>query len=43
MIRGHFIDAMRATASLRISEATRSSAITAHAPAFSAIFACSAL
>src|SRR5882762_6701492 len=39
-----FIDAMRATPpSLRISEGTRSSAITAHAPAFSAIFACSAL
>src|SRR5229473_3363598 len=38
------IDAMRATPpSLRISEGTRSSAITAHAPAFSAIFACSAL
>src|SRR5712664_2734246 len=37
------IDAMRATPpSLRISEGTRSSAITAHAPAFSAIFACSA-
>src|ERR1700687_1920267 len=38
------IDAIRATPpSLRISEGTRSSAITAHAPAFSAIFACSAL
>src|SRR5260370_20530273 len=38
------IDAMRATPpSLRISEGTRSSAITAHAPAFAAIFACSAL
>src|SRR5712692_6134050 len=38
------IDAMRATPpSLRISEGTRSSAITAQAPAFSAIFACSAL
>src|SRR6267378_2318816 len=38
------IDAMRATPpSLRMSEGTRSSAITAHAPAFSAIFACSAL
>src|SRR6266849_101472 len=37
------IDAMRATPpSLRISDGTRSSAITAHAPAFSAIFACSA-
>src|SRR5713226_6316865 len=37
------IDAMRATPpSLRMSEGTRSSAITAHAPAFSAIFACSA-
>src|SRR5713226_3757508 len=37
------IDAMRATPpSLRISEGTRSRAITAHAPAFSAIFACSA-
>src|SRR6266478_6226869 len=37
------IDAIRATPpSLRISEGTRSSAITAHAPAFSAIFACSA-
>src|SRR5438552_2309147 len=38
------IDAMRATPpSLRISEGTRSSAITAQAPAFSAILACSAL
>src|SRR6266566_469650 len=38
------IEAMRATPpSLRMSEGTRSSAITAHAPAFSAIFACSAL
>src|SRR5437868_1375297 len=38
------IDAIRATPpSLRISEGTRSSAITAQAPAFSAIFACSAL
>src|SRR6266404_985909 len=38
------IDAMRATPpSLRMSEGTRSSAITAQAPAFSAIFACSAL
>src|SRR5439155_420590 len=38
------IDAIRATPpSLRISEGTRSNAITAHAPAFSAIFACSAL
>src|SRR5712664_3280918 len=38
------IDAIRATPpSLRISEGTRSSAITAHAPAVSAIFACSAL
>src|SRR6267154_585246 len=38
------IEAMRATPpSLRISEGTRSSAITAHAPAFSAILACSAL
>src|SRR5713226_646425 len=37
------IEAMRATPpSLRISEGTRSNAITAHAPAFSAIFACSA-
>src|SRR5712672_1070649 len=37
------IEAMRATPpSLRISEGTRSSAITAQAPAFSAIFACSA-
>src|SRR3989440_7951422 len=37
------IDAMRATPpSLRISEGTRSNAITAHAPAFSAILACSA-
>src|SRR5260370_4962855 len=37
------IDAMRPTPpSLRMSEGTRSSAITAHAPAFSAIFACSA-
>src|SRR5712691_1885746 len=37
------IDAIRATPpSLRISDGTRSSAITAHAPAFSAIFACSA-
>src|SRR5713226_3203394 len=37
------IDAMRATPpSLRMSEGTRSSAITAHAPAFSAILACSA-
>src|SRR2546425_475335 len=37
------MDAMRATPpSLRISEGTRSSAITAHAPAFSAILACSA-
>src|SRR5437879_2621734 len=37
------MDAMRATPpSLRMSEGTRSSAITAHAPAFSAIFACSA-
>ena len=36
--------AMRATPpSLRISEGTRSSAITAEAPAFSAITACSAL
>src|SRR5271163_1989391 len=36
--------AMRATPpSLRISEGTRSSAITAHAPASSAILACSAL
>ncbi len=41
MIRGA---AMRATPpSLRISEGTRSSAITAHAPASSAILACSAL
>src|SRR5216684_6432819 len=38
------IDAMRATPpSLRMSEGTRSSAITAQAPAFSAICACSAL
>src|SRR5580692_8660353 len=38
------MEAMRATPpSLRISEGTRSSAITAQAPAFSAIFACSAL
>ena len=38
------MDAMRATPpSLRISEGTRSSAITAEAPAFSAIMACSAL
>src|SRR5580704_7688120 len=38
------IDAMRATPpSLRMSDGTRSSAITAQAPAFSAIFACSAL
>ncbi len=38
------MDAMRATPpSLRMSEGTRSSAITAQAPAFSAIFACSAL
>ena len=38
------IGAMRATPpSLRISEGTRSSAITAAAPAFSAISACSAL
>src|SRR5258708_14214149 len=37
------IDAMRATRpSWRISEGTRSSAIAARAPAFSAIFACSA-
>src|SRR5215472_13747889 len=37
------MDAMRATPpSLRMSDGTRSSAITAHAPAFSAIFACSA-
>src|SRR6266851_3295795 len=37
------IEAMRATPpSLRMSEGTRSSAITAHAPAFSAILACSA-
>src|SRR3989442_166446 len=37
------IDAIRATPpSLRISDRTRSSAITAHAPAFSPIFACSA-
>src|SRR5712691_929649 len=37
------IEAMRATPpSLRISEGTRSRAITAHAPAFSAILACSA-
>src|SRR6266480_6068687 len=37
------IDAMRATPpSLRISEGTRSNAITAHAPAFSAMLACSA-
>src|SRR5580698_6495668 len=36
--------AMRATPpSLRMSDGTRSSAITAHAPAFSAITACSAL
>src|SRR5260370_26782141 len=38
------IEALRATPpSLRMSEGTRSSAITAQAPAFSAIFACSAL
>src|SRR5579871_1540485 len=38
------IEAMRATPpSLRISAGTRSSAITAEAPAFSAILACSAL
>src|SRR5216684_3675214 len=38
------IDAMRATPpSLRMSEGTRSSAITAQAPAFSSICACSAL
>ena len=38
------ICAMRATPpSLRISDGTRSSAITAAAPAFSAIMACSAL
>src|ERR1700682_244754 len=38
------MEAMRATPpSLRMSEGTRSSAITAHAPAFSAICACSAL
>src|SRR6266403_1550006 len=38
------MEAMRATPpSLRMSEGTRSSAITAHAPAFSAIWACSAL
>src|SRR5579862_8755627 len=38
------MDAMRATPpSLRMSEGTRSSAITAHAPAFSAILACSTL
>src|SRR5579883_3060781 len=38
------IDAMRATPpSLRISLGTRSNAITAHAPAASAIFACSTL
>src|SRR5882724_6047438 len=38
------IDAMRATPpSLRMSEGTRSSAMTAQAPAFSAILACSAL
>src|SRR5256884_2386937 len=37
-------DAMRATPpSLRMSEGTRSSAITAHAPAFSAILACSGM
>ena len=37
------IDAMRATPpSLRISDGTRSKAITAQAPAFSAILACSA-
>src|SRR6266478_6544914 len=37
------IEAMRATPpSLRMSDGTRSSAITAHAPAFSAILACSA-
>src|SRR5690242_12261038 len=37
------IDAMRATPpSLRMSDGTRSSAITAQAPAFSAILACSA-
>src|SRR5882762_4647387 len=37
------IDAIRATPpSLRMSDGTRSSAITAHAPAFSAILACSA-
>src|SRR5713101_7953816 len=39
-----FMEAMRATPpSLRMSEGTRSSAITAQAPAFSAILACSAL
>src|SRR5450432_3079799 len=39
-----FIEAMRATPpSLRMSEGTRSSAITAQAPAFSAILACSAV
>src|ERR1700730_3320751 len=38
------IEAMRATPpSLRMSDGTRSKAITAQAPAFSAIFACSAL
>src|SRR5579871_1956388 len=38
------IEAMRATPpSLRMSDGTRSSAITAHAPAFSAMRACSAL
>src|ERR1700685_1966450 len=38
------MEAMRATPpSLRMSDGTRSSAITAHAPAFSAIFACSAV
>src|SRR5256885_4139308 len=38
------MEAMRATPpSLRISEGTRSRAMTAHAPAFSAIAACSAL
>src|SRR5580700_1503883 len=44
MSRMMLMEAIRATPpSLRISEGTRSSAITAQAPAFSAILACSAL